>query len=343
MPMVPRAPTSPFAARLSRSALFVAAPLLALACSGTGDAAGTDGEIAHAETTPREVASATAPTPSTGPTTASSTSPTPTAPTNTPDAGPPPFSMRTWKPSAKGLWIWYFDYTGMTAAQAAAKAQSLGVGYVLIKSGQDKSFWPQRFNATFVKEFTSRGMRVLAWPYITPAGGTAAVDAAVQAAKVPGCDGLVLDVEVEWEEGGDHSAAAQSLCQGIRTKAPGVWLAYTSFGWISQHPGFPWKTFDTYCGDAAFPQVYFSDRGVSWNGTKGLPQALSDYANAKLKAPLWPIGSNDDVYGTSQGPTTTALNGFLNAAGAYSSLYEFPDAARPEKLTQLAQLDWKNP
>lgn len=312
--------------------------LVSSACS-SADAPEEPATAAAAESTPRQVASATETPQAPAPTTTS------TSTTPPPDAGstPAPFSMKTWKPDAKGLWIWYFDYVGMTAAQAAAKAQQLGVGYVLIKSGQDKSFWPQRFNAQYVKEFTSRGLRVLAWPYITPAGGSAAVDAAVQAAKVAGCDGLVLDVEVEWEKNGDHSQAAKDLCQGIRAKAPGVWLAYTSFGWMSQHPGFPWKTFDTYCGDASFPQVYFSDRGVSWNGTKGLPQTLADYKTFALKAPMWPIGSNDDVYGTSAGPTTSALNAFLAAAGPYTSLYEFPDANRPEKLTQLGQLDWKNP
>ena len=25
------------------------------------------------------------------------------------------FSPTTWKPAGKGLWIWYFDYTGLTA------------------------------------------------------------------------------------------------------------------------------------------------------------------------------------------------------------------------------------
>jgi hypothetical protein len=256
------------------------------------------------------------------------------------DAG---FDMRTWKPQAKGLWIWYLDYIGMTAAEAATKAKSLGVGYVLIKSGQDGTFWTTRFNANIVKEFTSRGMRVLAWPYITPSGGAAAVDAAAEAAKVPGCDGLVLDVELEWEKGTGRAAQAQQLCQGIRAKAPGVWLAYTSFGWVGYHDNFPFAAFDQYCGDAAFPQVYFSDRGVSWDGPKGLSEAIANYKAANLKAPMWPIGSNDDVYGTASGPTTLALNGFLAAAGPYVSLYEFPSEERPEKLTQLAQLLWPNP
>lgn len=317
----------------------VLASLLIAACSA--DEEGPEGR-GHSEPTGREAAKSAEP--GLTPVTESPVVPFPVV-TTVADAQPPtpkPFDMRTWRPDAKGLWIWNFDYIGMNAAQAAAKAQSLGVGYVLIKSGQDKSFWAQRFNATVVKEFTSRGMRVLAWPYITPAGGAGAVDAAVQAAKVPGCDGLVLDLEIEWEKNGPHDAAAQALCSGIRAKAPGVWLGYTSFGWIGYHPALPWSTFDAHCGDAYFPQVYFADRGVTWDGSKGLSQSLAQYAAANLKAPLWPIGSNDDVYGTTAGPSTTSLHGFLNAAGPYTSLYAFPEPARPEKLSQLSMLPWKN-
>ena len=254
-----------------------------------------------------------------------------------------PFSMKTWKPPAKGIWIWYFDYIGMTAAAAADKAKADGVGYVLIKSGQDGSFWSTRYTASDLHEFTSRGMRVLAWPYITPAGGAAAIDAAVAAAKVPGTDGLVLDVEVEWEQGGDHSADAKALCEGIRAKVPGVWLGYTSFGWVGYHTGFPFKAFDTYCGDSAWPQVYYSDRGVSWDGPSGLSQAISMYKAAGLTAPFWPIQSNDDVYNTTSGPTTAELNGFFDQAGAYSSLWEFPAAGLTTKLNQLSGLHWNNP
>lgn len=259
------------------------------------------------------------------------------------DAASDAFSMKTWKPAAKGLWIWYFDYVGMTAAEAATKAKADGVGYVVIKSGQDGSFWTTRYTASAVKEFTSRGMRVLAWPYVTPAGGTAAVNAAVQAASVPGTDGLVLDVEIEWEQGGDHSADAKALCEGIRAKVPGVWLGYTSFGWVGYHGAFPFKAFDTYCGDSAWPQVYSSDRGVSWDGPSGLSQALSMYNAAGLKAPLWPIQSNDNVNGTQSGPTTAELNGYFAKAGPYSSLWEFPAAGLTTKLNQLSGLNWTNP
>ena len=80
------------------------------------------------------------------------------------DAGP--FDPSKWIPTGKGLWIWYWDYTGLTPAAAATKAKEAGVGWVLIKSGQDGSFWNTRFNVDSVKEFTSRGMRVFAWPYM---------------------------------------------------------------------------------------------------------------------------------------------------------------------------------
>lgn len=249
-----------------------------------------------------------------------------------------PFSMKTFRPSGKGLWIWTFDHAGMTPVEAATLAKQLGISYVLIKSGQDASFWPQRFNASIVGEFVSRGIRVLAWPYITPAGGAASIDAAAQAALVPGCDGLVLDVEIEWEKG-DNAAAAKTLCNGIRQKAPGVWLAYTSFGWAGFHTKFPFSTFDAECGDAAFPQVYFSDRGVDWDF--GLKQAFDHYAAAGLKAPMWPITSNDNVLGTKVGPTTASLNAFFDAAGPLTSLWVLTDV--PAKRAQLPELHWANP
>jgi hypothetical protein len=244
-------------------------------------------------------------------------------------------------PASKGIWIWYFDYVGMTAAQAADKAKSAGIGYVLIKSGQDGMFWTTRYTAAAVKEFTSRGILVLAWPYLTPADVQGDIATAVQAAAVPGTSGVVLDVEVEWE--GNHAAEAQALCDGIRAKAPGIWLGYTSFGWAALHATFPFAAFDKHCGDGAFPQVYYSDRGVAWDGTKGLADALAQYKAAGLTAPVWPIQSNDDVAKTTAGPTVAELNGFFDAAGPTSSLWEFPAAGKTTLLDQLPLLHWKNP
>jgi len=249
-------------------------------------------------------------------------------------------SIFSWKPGAKGLWIWYFDYAGLDATQIATRAKEIGVGYVLIKSAQNGRAFPD-FTESAIREFTSRGIKVFGWPYITPEGSKAAIATAVESMKIPGVEGLILDVEVEWEKA-DYSVEAKDLCEGIRAGAPGKFLGYTSFGWIGYHPGVPFKTFDQYCGDGAFPQVYFADRGVTWDGPKGLSQAVEMYQAAALKAPMWPIFSNDMIYGSTARPTTEALNGALDKGGPYSSLWELPTKESPEALQQLSLLHWKN-
>jgi len=103
----------------------------------------------------------------------------------------------------------YFGYTGMTAAQAARTAKDAGAGYVLIKSGQDASYWDTRYNAASVAEFTSRGIEGLRWAYMTPADIPAACRPLARAASVPGTSGLVIDAEIEFE--GGHDLEAQQL------------------------------------------------------------------------------------------------------------------------------------
>lgn len=254
------------------------------------------------------------------------------------DAAPAAFDPSTWAPKGKGLWIWYFAYTGLTPAEAAIRAQKDGVGYVLLKSGQDASFWSTRYTADVLKEFTSRGMHVFAWPYVTPADVPGSIDAVVKAIDTPGTDGIVLDVEVEFE--GSHGPAAKQLCTGIRAKRPKVWLGFTSFGWPQYHGTFPWSEFDTYCGDAWMPQVYWSDRGVGWS--YGYDDALAGIKSVGIKSPVWMIQSNDDIY-KGGAPTTADLNSFFDKAGTKTMLWELPAAAATAKLTQLDALHWKNP
>ena len=264
---------------------------------------------------------------------------TPT-PTPTPDGGVPPgggSGPGGWTPGSKGLWIWYFGFTGFTAAEVAARAQADGVGYVLIKSGQDGTFWDTRYTAASIAEFTSRGIKVFAWPYLTPNNLPASIDAVARAAQVPGTSGIVLDVEIEFE--GNFATQARSLCQGIRSRVPGVWLGYTSFGWVGYHSNFPFKTFDQYCGDAFFPQVYWSDRGVTWS--YGYSQAKAQIAAAGLTAPVWMVQSNDNTP-SGAAPSTADLNAFFAQSGTLSSFWEFPAAGSAGKVTQLGNVAWRN-
>ena len=225
----------------------------------------------------------------------------------------------------------------MTPEQAAERAQALGVSYVLIKSGQDGDFWGTRYTAAAVASFTSRGMHVFAWPYVTPANVTAAAAAAVAAAKIPGTDGVVLDVEVEFDKSAsaDHAAAAAQLCDAIRTGASHVFLGYTSFGWVGYHSDFPFSAFDQHCGDAFFPQVYWSDFGTTWSN--GYATAVAGITKAKLSAPLWMVQSNDS--GKNGAPSSTDLNAFFAQAGPRTSLWALTSAATSQ-YTQLPSLAW---
>ena len=225
----------------------------------------------------------------------------------------------------------------MTAEQVAARAQALGVSYVLIKSGQDANFWSTRYTAAAVASFTSRGIHVFAWPYITPTNVATAAAAAALAAKVPGTDGVILDVEIEFSKtsGADHSAAAAQLCDAIRSNAPGVFLGYTSFGWVGSHSDFPYTAFDQHCGDAFFPQVYWSDFGTTWSN--GYATAVSGITKAKLTAPVWMAQSNDS--GKNGVPVAADLNSFFAKAGARTSLWALT-AATTSQYTQLPTLTW---
>jgi hypothetical protein len=188
-----------------------------------------------------------------------------------------------------------------------------------------------------VHEFTSRGILVFAWPYVTPRDISGSIAAATRAAQTPGTSGVILDVEIEFE--GSYASQAQQLCQGIRSQTPGVFLGYTSFGWVGYHGTFPYSTFDRYCGDAFMPQVYWSDRGIGWSA--GYTQAADMIRSAGLHAPVWMVESNDNTPSGSA-PSTTDLNAFYDRAGAFTSMWEWPAASDTTKTAQLSQLHWAN-
>jgi hypothetical protein len=261
------------------------------------------------------------------------------------DAGPPaPEAVPardTLNPSAKGIWIWHVEALGASPDEVAQRCADEGIGYVLIKSGQDGRFWDQRFNAELVASFTSRGVGVYAWAYMTPAGlNEGATAAALKALAVPNVLGMVLDVEAEFE--GASETAAEDLCNQIRGGTSSqVFLGYTSFGWVGDHQKFPYAAFDRSCGDAFFPQIYWSDRGIS--EARGYAEALQMIAEAGLGAMVWPVQSNDLDARTGDAPRTADLNAFFDRAGPLSSLWEFPHFDDAAQLEQLSELHWRNP
>ena len=235
------------------------------------------------------------------------------------------------KPKGKGVWVWMFNTTAPSPQQTAIEAQALGVGFVLIKSGQDTSWYQNNFNDGIVAEFVSRGIKVFGWPYVTAGNIGQKADVIAQQARVKGVSGIILDVEGEFVGApGDASA----LCDGIRQRVPGVFLGYTSYGWVDYHLNFPYAQFDAHCGDAFLPQTYWDE----WNTgpVGGLMKGREAYAAHGWHAPVWPV--QDDYNGAS----VQGMNQYFDAAGPRASLWRWPNPADAAIRNTFGQLHWAN-
>jgi hypothetical protein len=247
-------------------------------------------------------------------------------------------------PPRLGIYVWTFGVKNDSAEVVAKTAAALGVGYVMIKSGEDDAVWTSNFNASIINAFTSRGVEVFGIVYIRPGGDlTAKINAIAQEANVAGCQGIILDAEWEWD---GTSGQATTLCKGIRAKIGNKLLAYNpQFNWPyggnselgtpQFFPTYPWKEFDDWCGDATLPQVYFDENGGSyasyhtaWSWT------VAGYKSLGLKAPIWGMQDNDD------GASVADQNGFFALAGDRASVFRWPPIGSP-LLEQLEQIRWR--
>src|SRR6185503_19812006 len=70
------------------------------------------------------------------------------------------------RPPGRGLWIWKF--AGVAPQKVAERAAQLGVGFVLIKSGEDDFVDEDNFNQATVAAFTKLDIEVFAWVYVRP-------------------------------------------------------------------------------------------------------------------------------------------------------------------------------
>jgi hypothetical protein len=237
----------------------------------------------------------------------------------------------------RGLWIWDFEKNAPTPERAAALAAKWGVRRVFIKSGNgaEKSRWARNFQPKNLAPFLAKGLEVWGFGYFYPGNvadadgrrwGTleAQVDATTAITLQPGVTGLVVDAEIEFE---GKQAEATKLCALLRAKLGDRKLAYTTFGWLAPHPKFPFEELDAGCGDAFLPQVYWA---FGWPGgvRDSLARMKRDVAKRGLKAPIWPIQSNE------RDPSVEDLNAFFDQAGPNASVfYFFPeDSPQTRKL-----------
>jgi len=138
---------------------------------------------------------------------------------------------------------------------------------------------------------------------------------------------LVVDAEIEFT---NRRAEATKLCKLLRARMGPRKLAYTTFGWLSPHPQFPFEELDAHCGDVFLPQVYWA---FGWPGgyRDSLARMTRDIAKRGLKAPVWPIQSNE------RDPSVADQNAFFDLAGPNASVFYLhpEDSPQTQKLGAL--------
>lgn len=238
--------------------------------------------------------------------------------------------------SKRGLWIWEFDKRAPSPARAAELAASWNVGRVFVKggNGNESRRWAANARPENLAPFLSRDIEVWIFGYfyapdVADADGRTwgTIEEQVDATLRTVTDrvtGFVVDAEEEFK---DRPKDAERLCKLLRSRLGERPLAYTSYGWLRPNKRFPYATFDKHCGDAFLPQVYYA---FGWPG--GLEASLDrmerEIGELGLKAPVWPIQSNE------RDPSLADLQRFFERAGPNASIFYF----FPEGTAQTARL-----
>ena len=191
-----------------------------------------------------------------------------------------------------------------------------------------------------MRPFLERGIEVWAFGYFYPdafvdkdgiAWGSLEAQVAMSIATIhPGVAGLVVDAETEFNGRG---ADASKLCRLLRAKLGDKKLAYSSFGWLSAQRRFPFDAFDKGCGDAFLPQVYY-DFGWPGGVSGSLERMRKDVAALKLRAPLWPVQSNE------RNASVADMTRFFEEAGSDASIF-YLHASDTDQTRRMGALSWR--
>jgi hypothetical protein len=204
---------------------------------------------------------------------------------------PPPPPQPTSSPSGtaydgNGMWIWYVSKSdGGNLDAIAARAHSLGISTVYIKSGDGSTYWPQ-FSPEMVAGLRQRGLNVCAWQFVYGSVPDQEAIVAAQAVQT-GAQCFVIDAESQYE---GQYGAAQLYIQRLRAALPpGYPLGLTSFPYVDYHPGLPYSVFLGPGGaDFNLPQVYWKDIGDSVD----VAMQHTYVHNRVYVKPIFPLGQS---------------------------------------------------
>src|SRR5437899_3967840 len=187
-----------------------------------------------------------------------------------------------------GMWIWYLSKSdGGDLDAIAARAHSLGISTVFIKSGDGATYWDQ-FSPLMVGGLKQRGLNVCAWQFVY--GKVPTDEAQVGAEAVQsGAQCLVIDAETAYE---GNYAGAQSYIQQLRAAIPpGFPLGLTAFPYVDYHPTPPYSVFlGPGAADLNLPQVYWKAIGDSVD----VAMQHTYVHNRIYQKPIFPLGQSYD-------------------------------------------------
>jgi Putative peptidoglycan binding domain len=228
-----------------------------------------------------------------------------------------------------GMWIWYVSRSGGSAAAIAQQAQSYGIEYVLIKSGDGGSAWSQ-FTPDLVAQLHAAGIKVCGWQFVY--GRDPVAEASVGAGTaLRGADCLVIDAESDYE--GKYRSAdryIRSLRAQVGANYP---VGLAGFPYVDYHPSFPYSVF-LGAGGAQFnlPQMYWHTIGTSVADAYKHTFDL----NQLYKKPIYPLGQ------TYANPPLSEISQFRSYGQLYGatgvSWWSWQETSTPEWQTLAAPL-----
>jgi hypothetical protein len=237
--------------------------------------------------------------------------------------------------AGKGMWIWNIaNSSGGDPATIAAKAEKIGLRFVVVKAANGTQRWPG-FTRAFVSALQRLGLRVCGYQRVMPHGPKSQTSIFASQIRNSGATCAVIDAESELE---GRYLTAQAYMTNLRkllgTKFP---IALTSFPWVGYHPTFPYSVFLGAGGaQVNMPQIYWKDIGTSV--ATGFANTYP--SNAVFGRPIRPLGQ---LYGKPSSADITRFRATALSYGATGISWWDWEEASSSGWKSLAQRDPATP
>jgi hypothetical protein len=251
-----------------------------------------------------------------------------------------------------GVWLWRLEYTNVKNHNDLADSlKRLGISRLYIKVLDGRSFdkWTQHSDTALVKLYRKKGIDIWAWTYNYP-NNEAAQAAVVEKVAKTGYSGLIVDVEVEFEDDSlalyklfdaFGKARQNAINQGLITNK--FELRCTTWGNPDFHD-FNIKAIDPFV-QGYMPQTYVEQWGKSYSNNleKWIDEGTKEYKRLGATKPIYHIvaSENNSSDTTKYIITAAQLNRFITKAGSQTSVWAVPQKPVNKIWNTWKSVTWK--